>query len=154
MRSPLNVDVFADPGLPLRALKHVLDRTDSGRDEGDYVLGYRQTQIPLRDDGTLDLDAIRVWSRENDSDMLVVITEIPRRAGNLPKIAELHFIERIAIISLPAFGMDERHGPAPPVPLRYARCPRRSGGPEDRRGPDSARDGARSAVGNWAVRVH
>ncbi len=104
MRSPLNVDVFADPGLPLRALKHVLDRTDSGRDEGDYVLGYRQTQIPLRDDGTLDLDAIRAWSRENDSDMLVVITEIPRRAGNLPKIAELHFTERIAIISLPALG--------------------------------------------------
>lgn len=36
--------------------------------------------------------------------MTVIVTEIPRMAGERPKTAELHFSERLAIISLPALG--------------------------------------------------
>lgn len=104
MSSPSRVVVFADPGLPSRTLSRVLAITDSGRSEGNYSLVHNKQVIPLRDDGTLDLDAVQEWSRSDEQDFLVVLTEIPRRAGTRPQISSLHFAERLAIISLPALG--------------------------------------------------
>lgn len=104
MSSPSRVDVVVDPGLPARTLARVLNSTDAGRSEGNYSLTHSRRRIPLQDDGTLDLEKVQKWSRHEEEDFLVLITEIPRRAGKRPKISALHFAERLAIISLPALG--------------------------------------------------
>lgn len=104
MSPPYSVDVLSDPGLPSRMLSKVLIETDSGGAEGKYRLIHNKRQIPLRTDGTLDLDTVRGWTHKDEADLLVIITEIPRRAGRRPKLVGLHFTERLAIISLPALG--------------------------------------------------
>lgn len=98
------VEVFADPGLPSRDLSRVLATSNAEGSIGDYALSYNNRQIPLRHNGTLDLDIVRQWERDNDADFLVIVTEIPRRAGRRVKMVELHFSEGMAVISLPALG--------------------------------------------------
>lgn len=104
MSRPLHVDVFADPGLPSRAVSRVLASADNEGSPDKYRLTHNRRQIPLRPDGTLDLDEVRQWARRDAVDLLVVVTEIPRRAGRQPKMAALHFAEGLAVISLPALG--------------------------------------------------
>lgn len=104
MREPITVDVFADPGLPTRTATRALEMTGEDGDER-YQITHHTTRIPLCPDGTLDMDAVRQWSRDDEVDLLIVITEIPRREGRLVKIAGLHFQEGAAIISLPALGL-------------------------------------------------
>lgn len=98
-----HVDVFTDPGL-CSAIFSRLQHRHGGDGFGDYQLVRRDRTIPLRPDNSLDVDAVRAWSREGEADFQVVITEIPRRAGKLPKMAELHFEDGLVIISLPALG--------------------------------------------------
>lgn len=103
MGPPMRVDVFADPGLAFRAVSQVL--ADSAEESaGEYVLSYNSRQIPLRSDGTLDLDTVREWARRDGADLIVIVTEIPRRSGGRPKMVALHFADGMAIISLPALG--------------------------------------------------
>lgn len=71
---------------------------------GGADLVHQQTLLPLRPDGTLDLAAAQRWAREDEADITIVVTEIPRMAGHRAKMAELHFEERLAVISLPALG--------------------------------------------------
>lgn len=104
MSEPITVDVFADPGLPTRTVTRALEMAGENGDDR-YQFTHHTTRIPLRPDGTLDMDAVRQWSRDDEVDLLIVITEIPRRAGRLVKIAGLHIQEGAAIISLPALGL-------------------------------------------------
>ncbi|MTE23242.1 hypothetical protein [Microbacterium sp. ZXX196] len=106
---PWRVDVVSDPGIATRAVRDVIAAADGGAAEGPYEMRHERRRIPLRDDGSLDLDEIRQWSTEDAADMLVIVTEIPRRAGARPKISALHFSERLAIISLPALGWIRVH---------------------------------------------
>lgn len=103
MTEQLRVDVFADPGLPSHLVSRLLDdqQTDSTK---RYALSHNRSRIPLRDDGSLDMATVREWSQRNEADLLVIVTEIPRRAGHQPKLVALHFAEGLAIISLPALG--------------------------------------------------
>lgn len=101
MPSAENVDIFADPGLPSRLVERLIADTDG---DGRYSFTHNRTRIPLRDDGTLDLPSVIRWSRDHESDLTVVVTEIPRRAAHRPKMAALHFAEGLVVISLPALG--------------------------------------------------
>lgn len=65
---------------------------------------HERTLLPLRSDGTLDLDEVQQWALDDSVDISVVVTEIPRTAARDPKTVELHFAERLAVISLPALG--------------------------------------------------
>lgn len=101
MTDPITVDVFADPGLPSRLVGRLLSRAEEG---GRYSFSHDRKQIPLRDDGTLDLESVRTWSRERGSDATVIVTEIPRRAGRRPKMAAIHPKDSLVVVSLPALG--------------------------------------------------
>lgn len=101
MPSAPQVDIFADPGLPSRLVERLIA---DGRDDERYTFSHNRRQIPLRDDGTLDLESVQDWSRDHRNDFTVVVTEIPRRAGHRPKMAALHHTEGLVVISLPALG--------------------------------------------------
>lgn len=102
-----SIVVYTDPGRTSLLVRKMLQQPQRGRNSG-WARGAEVTQeqvlIPLRDDATLDLGAAKRWARESEADMTVIVTEIPRMAGGRPKTAELHFSERLAIISLPALG--------------------------------------------------
>lgn len=101
MPSLTTVDVTTDPGLPSRLVARLV--ADAHDDEG-YTFTHVRRQIPLRDDGTLDLESVREWSQAHGSHLTVIVTEIPRLAGHRPKMSALHVAESLVIISLPALG--------------------------------------------------
>lgn len=101
MTEPTTVDVFADPGLP----SDVVGRFLAGAGQDDrYDFRHKRQLIPLRADGTLDLESVRTWSQDNGVDATVIVTEIPRTAGRRPKMAAMHPTASLVIISLPALG--------------------------------------------------
>ncbi|GAA1165030.1 hypothetical protein [Nesterenkonia sandarakina] len=102
-----SIVVYSDPGRTSLLVRQMLKQPPRGRN-AHWARGAEVTQeqvlIPLREDATLDLDVAKQWAREAEADMTVIITEIPRMAGERPKTAELHFSDRLAIVSLPALG--------------------------------------------------
>ncbi|KUG59578.1 hypothetical protein [Nesterenkonia jeotgali] len=102
-----SIVVYSDPGRTSLLVRQMLKQPPLGRN-AHWARGAEVTQeqvlIPLREDATLDLDAAKQWAREAEADMTVIITEVPRMAGERPKTAELHFSDRLAIVSLPALG--------------------------------------------------
>lgn len=101
MSEPIEVDIFADPGLPSRLVERFLNWVAQ---DGRYSFRHNRQQIPLRDDGTLDLESVRSWSQEHGVDATVIVTEIPRTAGHRPKMTAMHPADSLVIISLPALG--------------------------------------------------
>lgn len=99
-----HVDVFADPGLPSKAVAKVLANRRQDESEAEFVLHHNNRRIPLRDDGTLDMETVREWALRDETDFMVIVTEIPRSAGRRAKMVGLHFAEGAAIISQPALG--------------------------------------------------
>lgn len=103
----LSVMMYSDPGRTSWLVRRVLQQPERGRN-ADWARGgevtHQQALVPLRDDATLDLDDAKRWAAESEADITVIVTEVPRMAGERPKTAELHFSDRLAIISLPALG--------------------------------------------------
>lgn len=97
------IALYSDPGRTSMWVRRLLDDRGEGWSRGAEVV-HQQTLLPLRHDGTLDLPSVQQWTRNDEADITVVITEIPRMAGRKPKVAELHFADRLAIISFPALG--------------------------------------------------
>ncbi|MBE1525347.1 hypothetical protein [Nesterenkonia lutea] len=102
-----SIMVYSDPGRTSWLLRKLFQHPDRGRN-ADWARGasvtHKQALIPLREDATLDLELAKRWSREDDADITIILTEIPRMAGKRPKTAELHFSDGLAVISLPALG--------------------------------------------------
>ena len=105
MHEPPRVDIYADPGLPFQGTQQIL--AESGDDQ--YILSLNQRKIPLKPDGTLELDILADWAREDDADFLIVVTEIPRREGRRVKMVDLQISAAIAVISVPALGWHRVH---------------------------------------------
>ena len=101
------IALYSDPGRTSLLVRKMFQKPEKGRNSGwarGAEVTHEQALIPLREDATIDLDEVKRWAREADADMTVIVTEVPRMAGERPKTAELHFSDRLAIISLPALG--------------------------------------------------
>lgn len=97
------VAIYSDPGRTSMMVRRLLDEpAQSWRMSSEVV--HQQILLPLRADGTLDLDTVQQWVREDSSDIAVVITEIPRVGSVGPKSVELDFDRGLAVISLPVLG--------------------------------------------------
>ncbi|WP_022872917.1 hypothetical protein [Nesterenkonia alba] len=97
------VVIYSDPGRTSHLVRQLLD--EQNRDWARHSrIKHEQVLIPLRTNGTLDLDTAQHWAREAESDITIIVTEIPRTAGRRSKSVELHFAEKLAVVSLPALG--------------------------------------------------
>lgn len=99
MSGGFKVDVVADHGPPERTVAKILKE--------QKLEGVRQVyrQLPLKPNGELDLDGVMQWAADDRADLLIVVTETPRRTGPRPKIAGIYVDEGLVIISLPALGL-------------------------------------------------
>lgn len=105
--------LYSDPGRTSWWVRRLLEEQGEGWSRGAELV-HKQVLIPLREDSTVDLDSVQEWAREDEADISVVITEVPRMAGRRPKRTELHFQDGLAVISLPTLG-----------PVRIRHCLRR-----------------------------
>lgn len=109
----LTIVIYSDPGRTSMWVRRLLEERGKGWSRG-AELTHKQVLVPLRGDSTVDLDAVRGWARQDEADISVVLTEVPRMAGRRPKRTEMHFQEGLAVISLPTLG-----------PVRIRGCMRR-----------------------------
>lgn len=97
----VRVDIVADQGSPERGVAAII----AGHKDSDLELKQLHRQIPLRTNGELDLQGVKEWARDDEADFLIIVTEIPRRAGGQPTISSIHIDEDLAVISMPALGV-------------------------------------------------
>lgn len=97
------IALYSDPGRTSHQVRKLLEDEGEGWSRG-ATIKHKQLLIPLRQDATLDLERVLEWAREDGADVSIVITEVPRTAGRKVKSAELHFVEKLAVVSLPAMG--------------------------------------------------
>lgn len=109
----LTIALYSDPGRTSMWVRRLLSEDGEGWSRGATII-HKQALIPLREDDTLDLESALQWARDDEADLTVIVTEIPRMAGRHPKRAEMHFEDSLAIISFPALG-----------PVRLRQCLRR-----------------------------
>ncbi len=106
----LVVGLVGDPGLPYRLAREIAtDLTEELRREVSDQWEWRVEAIEHRftadEQGELALeDVVDVVARRHQLDVVVCITDQPRRSGMRPIVADINRRARVAITSLPALG--------------------------------------------------
>lgn len=104
----LRVLLVADPGLPSRRVTSIRDDFESLLQRAYSVqttLRTRTNALRLTPDQELDLDAVTELREDyEDTDILLVLTEIPRHTQGDPLVAEIHADSNLAIVSCPTLG--------------------------------------------------
>lgn len=106
----VTVGVVADPGLPAAAASRLAERLPvvlGRRLRGDVRWRVETVCEPLMLDAQGRLPVIDVgqeYRAAHDWDLVVLLTDLPRRAGTQPILADYSTGQRIAMVSLPALG--------------------------------------------------
>jgi len=104
----LRVGVVADPGLPAKVAAalaaHGLEEHLAAKIGPcpRWVVETVSAALPVNEDGSVplaDLAAIRL--RRQGWDVVVYLTDLPRRSGTQPVVADLSMTHAVALISLP-----------------------------------------------------
>ncbi|WP_150461411.1 hypothetical protein [Nesterenkonia ebinurensis] len=99
----LSIAIYSDPGRTSMFLRRILGHPDQSWAQGASIT-HHEALIPLRSDATLDLDEALAWAQKDEAELTIIVTEIPRMAKRRPKTLELHFADRLGVISLPSLG--------------------------------------------------
>lgn len=104
----LNVLLVADPGVPTARAHSVKDDLEHLLDEAfnpPIELRTHTATLRLRPDNSLDLrDAVQLAEEYERTDVILLLTEIPRLTEGKPLIAEIFPDEQVAVISCPTLG--------------------------------------------------
>lgn len=107
----LCVGVIADPGLPARVADWLADGELAEALGANVTRAVRwrvevaQEKLPLDESGMIPIVALGRQRRErNGWDVVVYLTDLPRRSGTQPVIADVSTRDAVGLISLPAVG--------------------------------------------------
>lgn len=107
-RPAISVVVLADPGRCTLGAQSVQDRLreELARVFGSAEVSIRSTLLGISEANTLELSTPGSVRRADDSvDVVLMLTEMPRRSDGVPMIAEV-FIEQVAaVVSYPVVGV-------------------------------------------------
>ncbi|WP_034289858.1 hypothetical protein [Amycolatopsis benzoatilytica] len=104
------VGVLADEGLPERVITTIagdLPEIFATRVSGQarWRVEHEVDQLPLDEDGDIPMRTLSRRHRQDRGwDLLVLVTDLPRRAGTSPVVAGVDVEHGVAMISLPALG--------------------------------------------------
>ena len=100
--------LVADPGLPVEIAEQLSTQLPERLDReghGHWQVHICDEPIGLDEQGALPMLAIGDRVRERDrADAVVLITDLPRRAGAQPVVADAGTGHRVGLVSLPALG--------------------------------------------------
>jgi hypothetical protein len=106
----VSVGVLADNGLPEQVIAAIADDLPgafAARVSGKtrWRVEHRVEQLPLDEAGDIPMRALSRRHRQDPGwDLLVLVTDLPRRAGTKPVVAGIDVEHGVAMISLPALG--------------------------------------------------
>ncbi|RJQ66989.1 hypothetical protein D5S17_35000 [Pseudonocardiaceae bacterium YIM PH 21723] len=106
----VTVGVLADEGLPHQVIRSIAEELPdtfaslvSGRTR--WRVEHDAVQLPLDEDGDIPMRTLSEQHRRHRGwDLLVLVTDLPQRAGTRPVVAGVDVEEGVALISLPALG--------------------------------------------------
>jgi hypothetical protein len=107
---PLVVGLLADPDLPADLARHLLDvlppalaRMDSGR-RWDVRVQVEPLVTAHEDDVDAVMQVVSARQRQHGWDLAIGLTDLPRRVGTRPVVADLGTGKGVALASVPALG--------------------------------------------------
>ncbi|MGW4398938.1 hypothetical protein ACWEHA_26950 [Amycolatopsis nivea] len=106
----VSVGVLADGGLPEQVITTIageLPEIFAARVDGRtrWRVEHEVVQLPLDEDGEIPMRTLSRRHRQDRGwDLLVLVTDLPRRAGTDPVVAGVDAEHGVAMISLPALG--------------------------------------------------
>lgn len=106
----VSVGLLTDDGLPRQLAGRIVDGLPErlSRDLGDHTrfqVEHETQSLPLDEDGNIPMLTLAEERRaEHDWDVLVLITDLPRRAGTVPIASDYDADHGVAMVSLPALG--------------------------------------------------
>jgi hypothetical protein len=107
----LRVGVVADPGLPAEVAAALAAHGLSEHLAAEigpcprWVVETVSAELPVNEDGIVPLaELAAVRRRRQGWDVVVYLTDLPRRSGTQPVVADLSLTHAAALISLPAVG--------------------------------------------------
>lgn len=109
-RRRVRVGLLADPGAPsdlAAALAPELPDALAAQVDGttEWVVSTRTSEIPLDEEGLVPLDSLAQHHGErHEWDVMIVVTDLPRRVGTSPVAAVLSGSSGSGIVSLPGLG--------------------------------------------------
>ena len=106
----VTVGVLADEGMPEQVIATIADDLPgifatrvSGQTQ--WRVDHEVDQLPLDEDGDIPMRTLSQRHRQDRGwDLLVLVTDLPRRAGTKPVVAGVDVEHGVAMISLPALG--------------------------------------------------
>jgi hypothetical protein len=102
--------VVADPGLPAEVAaalvahglaEHLAAKIGPGP---QWAVETVTAVLPVNEDGIVPLSRLAAIRRREGWDVAVYLTDLPRRSGTQPVVADLSITQAVALISLPAVG--------------------------------------------------
>ncbi|MBP2371886.1 hypothetical protein [Pseudonocardia parietis] len=100
--------LIADPGLPTELAQRLMRELPSElgcHGEGRWEVRICEEPIALDQQGALPMLAIgRGACQQASTDAVVLITDLPRRAGVVPVVADAGTADRVGLVSIPALG--------------------------------------------------
>ncbi|WP_103347628.1 hypothetical protein [Amycolatopsis sp. CA-128772] len=114
----LVVGLLTDDGLPGQLAGRIADDLPArlARDLGEettWRVEHETQSLPLNEEGDIPmLDLAQERRAEHGWDLLVLITDLPRRAGTVPIASDYNGDHGVAMVSLPALGALRLHGRA------------------------------------------
>ncbi|MBN6039905.1 hypothetical protein JYK18_33930 [Amycolatopsis sp. 195334CR] len=104
------VGVLTDEGLPEQVITKIADELPESFDSlvGGHTrwrVEHEVDQLPLDEDGDIPMRTLSAQHRRRRGwDLLILITDLPRRSGTKPIVAGVDVEHGVAMISLPALG--------------------------------------------------
>ncbi|WP_205855938.1 hypothetical protein, partial [Phytoactinopolyspora endophytica] len=106
----LTIGLVADPGLPAEFAQGLSEwlpeqLSETFDDQVSWEVEVRLYELPLDDDGQVALvRGVDKRLREEGWDLMVCLTELPRRLGVRPHVFDLSMSNAAALVSVPALG--------------------------------------------------
>lgn len=108
-RQHVTVVLLADEGLPAAVAARLAEDLPAllARHLGDDVrwsVDARPHTLPLEGNGEIPMHRLAAQSEHHHADAVVLLTDLPRRLGTQPVVAEYSRTGAVALVSLPALG--------------------------------------------------
>lgn len=111
--APTTVGLLADPGFPTKLAHQIAGELPAllyDRVGGQWTVQVGDTKMDLDAQAALPIVEIGTQARERENwDAAVLLSDLPRRSGSQPVVAEASTGDRVGMVSLPALGALAQH---------------------------------------------